>query len=235
LENQDCWLYQIENLFFSYSLGKQKIDAICGLSLTIPKSSLITISGPSGSGKSTLLNILGLIEPVQKETVFFQNEDLGLMSENRKNQIRRSQIGFIFQQFHLIPVLSAEENIKYFLSGQKISKNEIRERTEDALESVGLWEHRLKRPSQLSGGQKQRVAIARALVKSPAVIIGDEPTASLDQKTGREIMELLASLVQNKRNSVILTTHDSMVQSFASQNFHIQDGVLFDGLSKRGG
>ncbi|MBF8262859.1 MAG: putative transporter ATP-binding protein [Parachlamydiales bacterium] len=219
-------LYEVKELFFSYSLGKQKIEAIRGLSLNIPTSALVTISGPSGSGKSTLLNILGLIEPAQQGTVIFQNEDIGSMGEKRKNQIRKFQIGFIFQQFHLIPVLSAEENVRYFLSRQKLPKNEIEERIEESLQAVGLWEHRMKKPSELSGGQKQRVAIARAVAKRPHVIIGDEPTASLDQKTGCEIMEILANLVAARKSSVILTTHDAMVQSFSTQNFHIQDGRL---------
>lgn len=219
-------LYEIENLVFSYSLGNQKVEAIRELSLTIPKSSLITISGPSGSGKSTLLNVLGLIEPVQGGKVLFQNEDIGQMSEARKNEIRKFQIGFIFQQFHLIPVLTAEENVKYFLARQKLAKKEIEERTAESLEAVGLWEHRMKKPSQLSGGQKQRVAIARAIAKQPAVIIGDEPTASLDRKTGQEIIEILAGLVAKRKSSIILTTHDPMVQSFADQNFIIEDGRL---------
>jgi len=235
LKNDESLLYKIEELVFSYSLGKQQIEAIRGLNINIPRSSLVTISGPSGSGKSTLLNILGLIEPVQNGTVLFQNEDIGQMDEKRKNQTRKFQIGFIFQQFHLIPVLTAEENVRYFLSRQKLPQNEINERTEDSLQSVGLWEHRMKKPSQLSGGQKQRVAIARAIAKQPAVIIGDEPTASLDQKTGQEIMEILAELVAKNKSSVILTTHDSMVQSYASQNFHLQDGRLVDELCKRGG
>lgn len=226
MKNKECFLYRVEELIFSYSLGKQKIEAIRDLSLNIPASALVTISGPSGSGKSTLLNILGLIEPVQNGKVFFQNEDIGQMSEKRKNQIRKFQIGFIFQQFHLIPVLTAEENVRYFLSSQKLSQNEIKERTEESLAAVGLWGHRMKKPSELSGGQKQRVAIARAIAKRPRVIIGDEPTASLDQKTGHEIMEILARLVEEKKSSVILTTHDAMVQSFATQNFHIQDGRL---------
>jgi len=221
-------LYHVENLKFSYSLGKQMVPAIHDLTLQIPKSSVITISGPSGSGKSTLLNVLGLIEPVQEGTVLFQGEDLGKMSEKQKNQIRKFQVGFIFQHFHLIPVLSAEENVKYFLHRNKIPKSEIRQRAEESLEAVGLWEHRKKKPSQLSGGQMQRVAIARALAKSPVVIIGDEPTASLDQKTGFEIMQVLRSLSEKKGCTVILTTHDSMVQTFACQNFHIQDGRLVD-------
>lgn len=226
MKTKECFLYQVEELIFSYSLGKQKIEAIRGLSLNIPASALITISGPSGSGKSTLLNILGLIEPVQNGKVCFQNEDIGQMGEKRKNQIRKFQIGFIFQQFHLIPVLTAEENVKYFLSRQKLPKTEIKERAEESLAAVNLWEHRMKKPSELSGGQKQRVAIARAVAKYPHVIIGDEPTASLDQKTGHEIMEILAKLVEARKSSVILTTHDAMVQSFATQNFHIQDGRL---------
>jgi ABC-type lipoprotein export system ATPase subunit len=234
LKNEGNLLYQINDLNFSYSLGKEKIQAIRSLCFNIPGKSLVTISGPSGSGKSTLLNILGLIEPVQHGTVLFQNEDIGQMSEKRKNQTRKFQIGFIFQQFHLIPIFSAEENVRYFLTRQKLSKNEIDERTAHSLEAVGLWEHRTKKPSQLSGGQKQRVAIARAIAKWPAVIIGDEPTASLDQKTGHEIMELLSKLVDTYSISVILTTHDSMVQSFAKLNFHIQDGSLVDIACKRG-
>src|SRR5579872_3578824 len=200
-------LYRVEELSFSYSLGKQKVEAIRGLSLEIPESSLVAISGPSGSGKSTLLNILGLIEPVQEGKVLFQNEDIRQISEKRKNHLRKFEIGFIFQQFHLIPVLTAEENVRYFLNRQKLPKAEIEGRIADSLHAVGLWEHRNKRPSELSGGQKQRVAIARAVAKSPSVIIGDEPTASLDQKTGSEIMELLSGLVVSRKTSVILTTH----------------------------
>jgi ABC-type antimicrobial peptide transport system, ATPase component len=225
LKDNKCFLYQVEDLVFSYSLGSQKVEALRGLSVKIPSSSLVTISGPSGSGKSTFLNILGLIEPVQEGRVLFCGEDVGQLGEGRKNEIRKFQIGFIFQQFHLIPVLSAEENVRYFLSRQRLEKREIDERVLDSLEAVGLWEHRMKKPSELSGGQKQRVAIARAIAKQPCVIIGDEPTASLDRKTGREIMELLAKLVETRKTSVILTTHDSMVESFAKQNIHIQDGV----------
>jgi putative ABC transport system ATP-binding protein len=226
LKDSDSFLYKIEDLNFSYALGKERVEAIHHLNLTLPKYSLTTISGPSGSGKSTLLNLLGLIEPVQQGEIFFQNEGLSSMSEKRKNEIRKFEIGFIFQQFHLIPVLNAEENVRYFLLEQNLSKEEIKERVEQSLVQVGLWEHRTKKPSQLSGGQKQRVAIARAIAKRPAVIIGDEPTASLDQKTGQEIMKILAELVREKKASVILTTHDAMVQSFADQNIHIQDGKL---------
>ena len=220
------YLYEVKDLSFSYVLGKQPVEVLHELSLNIPKASLVTISGPSGSGKSTLLNILGLIEPIQGGQVLFLNEDLGQLSEARKNEIRKFQIGFIFQQFHLLPVLTAEENVSYFLYRNNLPEQEIKMRTEESLEAVGLWTHRKKKPSELSGGQMQRVAIARALAKAPSVIIGDEPTASLDQKTGHEIMEVLAELAARKNCSVILTTHDAMVRSFAHKNFHIQDGRL---------
>jgi ABC-type lipoprotein export system ATPase subunit len=229
--NNNNYLYKVENLCFHYSLGKQQVPVLSELSLQIPQGTLTTISGPSGSGKSTLLNILGLIEPVPQGMVWLGDEDIGLLYEKRKNQLRKFQIGFIFQQFHLIPVLSAEENVKYFLARNRLPKPEIQERTDAALAAVGLWAQRHKKPGQLSGGQMQRVAIARALAKAPLVIIGDEPTASLDQKTGREIMELLSALVVKESCSVVLTTHDPMVQSFAACNFHIQDGKLYDPIS----
>lgn len=225
------YIYQLIDVDFSYPLGSHKIEAIRNISLNIPKNSLVTFSGPSGSGKSTLLNILGLIEPLQKGEVLFQNEAIAQMKQSQLNYIRKFKIGFIFQQFHLIPVFNAEENVAYFLSSQGLSKEEIRSRVHESLEAVGLWRHRLKKPSELSGGQRQRVAIARALAKHPEVIIGDEPTANLDQKTGREVMEILNQFVQEKNVSVILTTHDSMVQSYASYNFHIQDGMLMQELS----
>lgn len=221
-------LYSLTHVDFSYVLGKEKIHAISSLSLEIPPHQLITFSGPSGSGKSTLLNLIGLIEPVQKGEILFQNESLLTMSQARKNEIRKLKLGFIFQQFHLIPVLSAQENVEYFLKRQGLSKEEIYERAHDALQSVHLWKHRKKKPGELSGGQKQRVAIARAIAKHPEVIIADEPTASLDQKTGRTVMDIFAALIEEKKVSVILTTHDPMVYAYSQHNFHLQDGQLIE-------
>lgn len=219
-------LYKLEDIAFSYQIGPHKIEAVRNISMEIPRQSLVTFSGPSGSGKSTLLNLLGLIEPVQQGEIWFQQQPISKMSQSQLNQIRKYQIGFIFQQFHLIPVFTAEENVSYFLQRQGLSAPEIHTRVRESLEAVHLWEHRFKRPSQMSGGQKQRVAIARALAKHPEVIIGDEPTASLDQKTGREIMDIFDQLVKHKQVSIILTTHDKMIQSYADENFHIQDGIL---------
>lgn len=223
---KDKLLFKLKNISFIYLLGSHKIEALRNITMDISAGSLITFSGPSGSGKSTLLNLLGLIEPLQEGTLFFKDQDLSKMNEAQMNQIRKFQIGFIFQQFHLIPVFTAEENVAYFLNRQGLPKDEIQKRVYDSLNAVGLWEHRMKKPSELSGGQRQRVAIARAIAKNPEVIIADEPTASLDQKTSKEIMEIFHHLVKEKNVSVILTTHDPMVLSYADQNFHIQDGQL---------
>ncbi len=187
---------------------------------------MTAIIGPSGSGKSTLLNILGLIEPVQQGQVLFLGRDLSGLTEKEKNRMRKTRFGFIFQQFHLIPVLTAEENVAYFLASQGCSKEVIRQRTQEALEAVGLWPQRKQKPSELSVGQKQRVAIARAIAKRPDLIIADEPTASLDRQTARGIMEILTSLIRNTNTSVILTTHDPMVEAFAETRIHLVDGRL---------
>lgn len=226
MTNKKDTLFSLRKVHFCYSLGKQKIAALSDVNLEIPNQKLITISGPSGSGKSTLLNLLGLIEQVQEGEIRFKEECFSSMTQKRKNNLRKFEIGFIFQQFHLIPVLSAEENVEYFLRRQGLKPKEIKERSRAALESVGLLAQSKQRPSELSGGQKQRVAIARALAKNPSVIIADEPTASLDQATGKGIMQIFSDLVKEKQISVILTTHDPMVQTFSEQNLHFQDGKL---------
>jgi putative ABC transport system ATP-binding protein len=147
MRNKDNILFCLKEINFSYYLGSRKIPALRRLNLIIPKHSLITISGPSGSGKSTLLNLLGMLEPIQEGEIFFQNEKFSTMSHQKKNEIRKYHIGFIFQEFHLIPVLNAEENVEYFLKRQKLGKEEIKKRTFDALTMVGLWTHRKKKPS----------------------------------------------------------------------------------------
>lgn len=219
-------LYSVKNLTFCYSIGSEQITALSNLSLEIPKASLTSFSGPSGSGKSTLLNLLGLIEPIQNGEIFFHNEPMSKMSNRRKNALRKFDIGFIFQQFHLIPVLTVEENVEYFLKRQGLQKKEIQARVGSALDLVGLLDQRKKKPGELSGGQKQRVAIARAIAKKPKVIIADEPTASLDQQTGRGIMETFLEMIEREQTAVILTTHDPMVHAFSQYHFHIQDGRL---------
>jgi len=186
------------------------------------------LAGPSGSGKSTLLHLLGLIEPVQSGSLLYGGQDFSALSEAEKNQFRRFDLGFIFQQFFLFDTLTALENVEYFLKNQNLTAAERLKRSEAALTQVGLASHLRKKPNEMSGGQRQRVAIARALVKNPKVILADEPTASLDQKTGREVMELLKAAAANG-TTVIVASHDPMALSYADRIIHIQDGLLQEG------
>jgi putative ABC transport system ATP-binding protein len=218
-------LYACRNLDFQYRLGKMTLPALTGVSLDLPSGELTALAGPSGSGKSTLLNILGLIEPVQKGEVLFRGQSLGSLKEEEKNQLRRLDLGFVFQQFHLFETLTASENVEFFLKHHALSPGQRKERVGAALASVGLSQHAQKRPLEMSGGQRQRVAIARALAKSPKVILADEPTASLDQKTGKEIMEIFARLVKEGR-TVLLASHDPMALGYASRIVRLKDGTV---------
>lgn len=219
-------VFTVDKLKFWYMLGKQKIEALRGITINIPKSKVICLSGPSGSGKTSFLSVLGMIEPIHEGSVVFENKDLSKITEPEKNTLRRYHIGFVFQQFHLLPVLNAMENVEYFLHRQGVEPEERKKIVRDSLEAVGLWEHRTKKPLEMSGGQRQRVAIARAIAKSPSVIIADEPTASLDQNTGREIMNIFVDLVKERGVSVITASHDPMVHSFAEKHYYMQDGQI---------
>lgn len=222
-------LYRCDKLVYYYQLGEQQVQALNDINLTIHTGEFLSLAGPSGSGKTTLLNILGLIEKPQQGDVHFSKYSILECDEARLNQIRRFEIGFIFQNFHLIESLNAYENVEYFLTRQKVAKSERATRVENALRLVGLWDKKEHRPLQLSGGQKQRVAIARALAKNPKVIIGDEPTASLDQTTGHEIMDILKKLNREQGVTIVLASHDPMVLDCVDRVVHIQDGHLKEG------
>jgi len=219
-------LYQIKDLSFSYKIGSTTVHALKQVSIDIPKNSLVCFSGPSGSGKSTMLNVLGLIEPIQQGSVIFNNQCFVSLNEKEKNKIRRFSIGFIFQKFHLLPVLTAEENVEYFLTRQGIPKLKRKELVTNALNAVGLYEYRKKKPMEMSGGQQQRIAIARALAKKPSVIIADEPTASLDQQTAKDVMNLLHELCQKEAVTVILASHDPMVHEYSDQHYQVVNGEV---------
>ncbi len=220
-------LFQVQDLQFEYSLGGQDVAALRGVSFSIQRKELVCLTGPSGSGKTTLLNVLGLIEPIQKGDIRLAGNSYQGLSESEKNKIRRHQIGFIFQSFQLFPVLSAEENVEYFLARQGIERAERKVRVQEALQAVGLWEkHRFKKPLEMSGGQRQRVAVARAIAKRPEVILADEPTASLDQKTGRELMETFAELNEKLGATFIVSSHDPMVRQFLPRQIQLVDGQL---------
>jgi len=221
-------LYQLEDLHFSYRLGKQEVQALRKVDLRVERGDFMCLSGPSGSGKTTLLSVLGLIEPVQAGKAKFEGRDLASLTERERNQLRRFRIGFVFQQFHLIPVLSAAENVEFFLTRQGVARAERRKRVADALEAVGLKAQAKQKPLEMSGGQRQRVALARAIAKAPDVIIADEPTASLDQGTGREIMRIFKELNEQKGVTLITASHDSMVRDFAQRRIAMRDGEVVE-------
>lgn len=226
MSETDRALYQVRALRFFYKLGALRVAALDGVAFDIERGDFVCLRGPSGSGKTTLLNLLGLIEPIQEGSVAFAGTSLQSLRESERNRIRRYRIGFVFQTFQLFPVLRADENVEYFLTRQRLAHDVREERVRAALELVGLWEHRHKRPSEMSGGQQQRVALARALAKRPDVIIADEPTAHLDQATGRGIMEVFARLNREQSMTLIMASHDPMVQGFAHSQIQLVDGRL---------
>jgi len=219
-------MYTCRSVGFSYKLGTVTTPALIDLSCDIPRGSFFGLSGPSGSGKSTLLNLFGLIETPHTGEILFNGAPVSSLTEAEKNHVRRFNLGFVFQNFQLIEVLSAEENVEYFLVRQKVAKKEREELIKSALEQTGIYEHRKKRPNQLSGGQRQRIAIARALAKKPSVIIADEPTASLDGKTGSQIMELMARLCQDFGLTIVLSSHDTKILAYCSHVMTLVDGRL---------
>jgi putative ABC transport system ATP-binding protein len=213
----------------SYSYGQpshQNNLVLDHMDFEIRQNEVICLSGPSGSGKSTLLSLMALIESPQLGSLTYRGQDVKKLSEEALSTIRRNEIGFIFQDFQLIEVLTVAENVEYFITRQKVPAKERKTRVKDALESVGLSSFGDRRVTDLSGGQRQRVAIARALAKNPGVIIADEPTASLDVATSRQIMETLQKLNEQRNITILIASHDLMVLEFATRILHIQDGRI---------
>lgn len=210
-----------------YRLGSERIQALKDIDLTVNEGDLLAIAGPSGSGKSTLLNIIGCIDVPSSGSLSIAGTSIGDQTPNQLADLRARTIGFIFQTFNLLPVLSAEENVEYpLLQFKDISRNERRERVRHFLNIVGLEKYMRHRPNQLSGGQRQRVAIARALATRPKVVLADEPTANLDQKTGAAILELMRLVNRIQKTTFVFSTHDQAVMRLAHRVVHIQDGAI---------
>lgn len=208
----------------SYKLGKTKVEALKGLDLEIDAAEIVGIVGPSGSGKSTLLNLLGCIDSADEGEVEIDGIDVGRLSDARQTELRRTKIGFVFQSFNLIPVLTAYENVDLPLSALGVGKAERKERVAAMLARVGLSDYAAHRPDELSGGQRQRVAIARALISRPALVLADEPTANLDGETGKSIMELMRAMNDELKTTFVLATHDPRVLPYLDRRVHIEDG-----------
>lgn len=233
LENSADLLYRVSGLDFSYTLGKHEVKALKNVNFEMKRGELIGLAGPSGSGKSTLLNCLGLLEKVDSGRVYFSGKDVTSFDDAGLTNVRLHELGYIFQNFLLFPNLSAFENTEYFLARQGLSKKERKEIAEQALVDVGLKDKLQVKPAELSGGQRQRVAIARALAKRPSILIADEPTASLDQKTGAEILDLLFGLNESKKVSIVISSHDPQVLGRLRKTVHLKDGVISQIEEKR--
>jgi putative ABC transport system ATP-binding protein len=209
-----------------YGLNGQTVHALRGVNLEFQGGEFSAIAGPSGSGKSTFLHLAGCLDTLSGGSMLVGGSDTEKMSRQQLALLRRRSIGFIFQAYNLIPVLSVEENISFPLTLLGVDKKEIKERTAKVLKDVGLDGMEKRRPKEMSGGQQQRVAIARALVKKPALILADEPTANLDSTIGREILELMLALNKSEGTTFIFSTHDQMVMDYARRLIRIRDGQI---------
>lgn len=217
----------VEDVSKQYALGNQLVTALQQVSLSVAKGEFMALAGPSGSGKSTLLNLIGCIDTPSAGRVSIEGHDVGGKSPDELADLRLNTLGFVFQTFNLLPVLSAWENVEYPLLQKKdVDKHERRERIEHYLEVVGLESHAHHRPNELSGGQRQRVAIARALATHPRIVLADEPTANLDHKTGEDILRLMKQLNQEEGTTFIFSTHDARVMEMADRVIELADGRI---------
>ncbi|MCC9626401.1 ABC transporter ATP-binding protein [Thalassospira sp. MA62] len=218
-------LISVEQLTKSYGEGDNRQTVLRGIDLEVKEGEFVAILGPSGSGKSTLMNILGCLDGYSSGRYRFGNKDVTGLSETELSLFRNERIGFIFQQFNLLPRLSARENVELPLIYQRSSKTERQERTRQMLARVGLGDKMDHLPNQLSGGQQQRVAIARALVTNPSLLLADEPTGALDQTNGRQIMALFHEL-HAEGKTIIMITHDIDIAKEATRIVHVRDGKI---------
>ena len=209
-----------------YGKNKLKVHAVTDVSFEVQEGEFLAIVGPSGSGKTTLLNLIGGIDRPSKGKVYIEDQDITLLSKARLSDLRLKRIGFIFQEYNLIPVLTAVENIELGLLLLGIDKAERRERVNKIIKDVGILELANRRPKEMSGGQQQRVAVARAMVTKPAVILADEPTANLDSNTGISILRLMQEMNHRENITFIFSTHDPMVMEMASRVIILRDGRI---------
>lgn len=218
-------MIRLESLRKSYKLGKEDVDVLKGIDLTINHGEFTAIMGPSGSGKSTIMNIIGCLDRPSNGEYFFNEKLVSEYDDKKLAQVRNQSIGFVFQQFQLLPRLNALKNVELPMIYAGFKKKEREERAKEALEKVGLANRMYHLPNELSGGQKQRVAIARAIVNQPDLILADEPTGALDSKTSVQIMELF-TLLNREGTTIVMVTHEPEVAVYAERKIHVRDGLL---------
>lgn len=221
-------MVRIEDLHRSYGSGAAAVHALRGVSFEVPRGELIALKGRSGSGKTTLLNLVGGLDSPDSGRITVDGTDLSSLGENGLLELRRDRIGFIFQSFGLIPILTAAENVGVPMRLRKADPREREERVSLLLALVGLADHAAQRPGELSGGQQQRVAIARALANKPALLIADEPTGQLDAETGLAVMELLRAVVHSEGVTALVATHDAQLLGLADRVLELSDGHIVE-------
>ena len=222
-------LIRLEDIYKIYYMGENTVNALDGISMTVNDGEFVAIVGQSGSGKSTCMNIIGCLDTPTKGKYYLRGRDISQYSDNELAEVRNKMLGFIFQQYNLLPKLTVYENVSLPLEYSGMKESERKKRTINALERVGLSDKYKNYPSQLSGGQQQRVSIARALAGNPSVILADEPTGALDSRTGRDVLAFLREL-NSEGNTIVLITHDNSIAASAKRIIRITDGkIVYDG------
>lgn len=228
-------MISIRGIEKTYQAGETSVRALRGVTLEVGEGEFTALAGPSGSGKTTLLNLIGCIDKADAGTLLIDGQDVSTQTKDQLSAFRREKLGFVFQNFHLVPVLTAYENVALALNLLGLPEKEVSSRTLALLAEVGLEGMGDRLPTRLSGGQQQRVAIARALVKNPRVVLADEPTANLDSQTGRSILELMLRLNQTRGVTFLFSTHDAQVMEFASRLVRLNDGAVTSDERKASG
>ena len=216
---------KIENLEKTYHLGKVKVEALRDISFEVNTGEFVSIMGPSGSGKSTLMHIIGCLDYPTGGKYFLSGQDVSKLNDNQLALFRNQKIGFVFQEFNLLPRATILRNVELPLTYSKTNSGNKKERAVEVLEKVGLGDRLKHKPNEISGGEKQRVAVARALVNHPSIILADEPTGNLDSKTGQDIMKMIDKLY-DEGNTIILVTHEAEIARYARRVIHLKDGLI---------
>jgi len=225
----ESFIIRAKNVGRRFVTGKEAIDALKGINISVEKRKLTILKGRSGSGKTTLMNIFGALDMPTSGQVFFEDEDIGLLPENSRDNLRRVNMGFVFQSVALVSMMSAYENVEFGLRVAGYNPKERKMRSEECLGFVGLAKRMHHRPHEMSGGEQQRVAIARAIAHKPKIVFADEPTAELDTHMGLQIVRLFKELVEEEGITVLMTTHDPGMMEIADKVFTLEDGEVVDG------
>jgi putative ABC transport system ATP-binding protein len=212
----------------TYQQGKVEVDALKGVSLSIDKGGFVALAGPSGSGKTTMLNMIGGLDTADSGRIVVDGNEYEKMNQSQLADLRLRSVGFVFQAYNLIPVLSALENVEFVMLLQGVPPGKRREKAKAILDEVGLGGMYNRRPAELSGGQQQRVAVARAIVSDPSIVLADEPTANLDSATGKGLLEIMKQMNEKKNVTFIFSTHDNMVMRYARRVIYLRDGMVAD-------